>query len=186
MSNDKNVFETLFRLWGTISKLVVDGKRDPHQVVRCLQLILEDKAWKIEKFVGMQTTFAVKRPGQRDDLVSVTFFQLANPCLTATWEELFDFVSGLNLETHYEYKGDKLRAVLETVCGSKHLLRGYHYIPLPAVDSAKSIDYVDATTNDVRINHMFPIRLSGRIEREDKVMIFTTPDANTLKSFYGV
>lgn len=43
MSSDNNVFERLFKLWATVCKLIVDGKRDPEKVLSLLQKIVDEK-----------------------------------------------------------------------------------------------------------------------------------------------
>ena len=37
-----NVFENLFRQWSSVSKLVVDGKRDPAKVSNALQEVIDE------------------------------------------------------------------------------------------------------------------------------------------------
>lgn len=41
VSNDKNVFERLFRLWSAVCKMIVDGARDPGKVADDLQRIVD-------------------------------------------------------------------------------------------------------------------------------------------------
>lgn len=38
-----NVYESLFKQWASVSKLVVDGKRSPEEVCRLLQMIIDEK-----------------------------------------------------------------------------------------------------------------------------------------------
>ena len=48
MSNDKagNAFERLFKLWSAISKMVVDGTRDPYKVAEVFQSIVDGQTWE--------------------------------------------------------------------------------------------------------------------------------------------
>lgn len=43
-----NQYEKLFKLWATVSKLVIDGKRDVHRVAKMLQSIV-DESGKVER-----------------------------------------------------------------------------------------------------------------------------------------
>lgn len=40
MSNEKNVYERLWKLWAMVCKMAMDGARDPHKVAEILQSIV--------------------------------------------------------------------------------------------------------------------------------------------------
>lgn len=61
MSNGEiNVFERLFKLWAMVTKLIMDGKRDPHKVADILQRIV-DKVDASSSFTYGYTLIAVSK-----------------------------------------------------------------------------------------------------------------------------
>ena len=51
MSNEKNVYERIFKLWAMVSKMIMDGTRDPEEVTDILQAIVDEPVTTAKKYL---------------------------------------------------------------------------------------------------------------------------------------
>ena len=82
MSNNKNVFERLFKLWAMVCKLIMDGKRDPDAVADSLQVIVNEPVAKTseptEKFALLVDLGILTVPDDYDHAKQLAMFMKKN------------------------------------------------------------------------------------------------------------
>lgn len=100
MSNDKNQFERLFKLWAVVAKLVLDGKRSATKVADLLQAIVDEVQTKFELYTIPGQSSQGEKTGE-DIENCLTYSGLMDRCLSKD----DDIIKGW-LNDPYSYPGE--------------------------------------------------------------------------------